>query len=98
MGRYTFPSFNKASTPRYVVLADRAEIPFLVAWYWPASWAFRAYPINDLAREHFEDPEDFTERAYVQRLYRLRRLALTCSLSEPLLDVLPPVERRAVAK
>jgi hypothetical protein len=50
----------------------------------------------DLAREHFEDPEDFTERAYVQRLYRLRRLTLMRSLSESLLDVLPPVERRTM--
>ena len=75
-------------------LADCAEIPFLVAWYWPGSWAFRVTPINHWAREHFEDPEDFTERAYVQRLYRLRRLALTRSLSQQLLDVLPPIERR----
>jgi hypothetical protein len=78
-------------------LADRAEIPFLVAWYWPESWAFRVCPINHWAREHFEDPEDFTERAYVQRLYRLRRLTLTRSLSQQLLDVLPPVERRVAA-
>ncbi|MGO8854398.1 MAG: hypothetical protein ACLQO1_01620 [Steroidobacteraceae bacterium] len=75
-------------------LADRAEIPFLVAWYWPNSWAFRIRPLNDLAREHFEDPEDLSERAYVQRLYRLRRLTLARSLSESLSDVLPPVERR----
>jgi hypothetical protein len=34
-------------------LADRAEIPFLVAWYWPGSWAFRVHPLNDLARELF---------------------------------------------
>jgi hypothetical protein len=53
------------------------------------------YPLNDLAGEHFDDPEDFTERVYVQRLYRLRRLTLMRSLSESLLDVLPPVERRA---
>jgi hypothetical protein len=61
-----------------------------------ASWAFRVHPLNDLAREHFDDPEDFTERAYVQRLYRMRRLTLTRALSESLLDVLPPVERRQV--
>jgi hypothetical protein len=36
--------------------ADRAVIPFLVARYWPQPWAFRVYPINDLAREHFGDP------------------------------------------
>jgi hypothetical protein len=36
-------------------------------------------PINDRAREHFEDPEDLTERAYVERLYRLPRLTLTRS-------------------
>jgi hypothetical protein len=79
-------------------LADRAEIPFLVAWYWPNSWAFRICPINDLARQHFDDPEDLTERAYVQRLYRLRRLTLTRSLSDSLLDMLPPVERRTATK
>ena len=75
-------------------LADRAAIPFLVAWYWPASWAFRIRPLNDLARDHFEDSEDLTERAYVQRLYRLRRLTLARSLSNELRDVLPPIERR----
>lgn len=77
-------------------LADRAGIPFLVAWYWPGSWAFRVCPLNDAAREHFEDPEDLTERAFVQRLYRLRRLTLMRSLSDRLLDVLPPAERRRV--
>jgi len=75
-------------------LDDRAGIPFLVAWYWPGSWAFRVYPLNDLARKHFADPKDFTERQYVQRLYRLRRLTLTRSLSDSLLEVLPPVDRR----
>jgi hypothetical protein len=30
----------------------------------------------------------------VQRLYRLRRLTLVRSLSDSLLDVLPPAERR----
>jgi hypothetical protein len=75
-------------------LADRAEIPFLVAWYWPTSWAFRVHPLNDLARQHFRDPEDLTERAYVQRLYRIRRLTLTRALAETLADILPPIERR----
>jgi hypothetical protein len=75
-------------------LADRAEIPFLVAWYWPGSWAFRVRPINDLALEHFDDSEDLSERAYVQRLYRLRRLTLTRALADSLLDLLPPIERR----
>ena len=75
-------------------LADRAGIPFLVAWYWPGSWAFRVRPMNQLAHEHFADPEDFTERAYVKRLYLLRRLTLANSLSDSLCDLLPPVERR----
>jgi hypothetical protein len=50
-------------------------------------------PVGD---SDFEDPEDFTERGCVQRLYRLRRLTLARSLSESLLDVLPPIERRGV--
>lgn len=66
------------------------QIGILVAWYWPDSWAFRVCPINDPAREHCEDPEDFTERGYVKQLYRLRRLKLMRSLQVSLLDVPPP--------
>jgi hypothetical protein len=54
--------------------------------------------MNDLAREHFQDAEDLTQRGCVQRLYRLRRLTLVRSLSESLLDALPPVERRTMAR
>lgn len=75
-------------------MADRAGVPFVIAWYWPDTWAFRVRPLNSRASALFENPEDFTERQYVARLYRLRRLVLTRELENVLGDGLPPAERR----
>lgn len=51
-------------------------LPYFVAHYWPDSWAFRLWPGNAAAREHCEDGQAFTERAFVTLLYRLRALAV----------------------
>lgn len=77
-------------------LADRAGLPFLIAHYWPRVWAFRVQPVNAIARQHFEAVEDLTERNYVRRLYRMRRLVLAHELSGALGDLLPPAERRLI--
>ncbi|MDP9007506.1 MAG: hypothetical protein M3N91_02160 [Pseudomonadota bacterium] len=47
---------------------------------------------------HFDNPEDFIERAYAQRPCRIQRLTLTRALSESLLDVLAPLARRTLTK
>lgn len=62
-------------------LADRAELPFLIAFYWPTTWSFRVHPMNDHALRHFEyTGQLFSEREYVERLYRLRSLFITENL------------------
>jgi len=70
-------------------LADIAGLPFLLAFYWPEIWAFRIVPVNAVAREAFVESEMLTERQFVSRLYRLRRLCLAKHLESNLLDILP---------
>lgn len=69
---------------------NEGPLPFMVSFYWPECWAFRVYPINEIARQHFTEGEAVTEREYVSRLYRMRRLKLTQTISDLLLDDLPP--------
>jgi len=58
-------------------LADAADIPFLIAWYWPGKWAFKAMPVNRVAKQFFTSPyERMSERDFVRRLYRLRNQVL----------------------
>lgn len=68
------------------------SLPFLVAFYWPDIWAFRCLPVNGTAKAHFTDGEVLTEREFVTRLYRLRRLRLTRELEGKLNDILPAME------
>lgn len=65
-------------------------LPFLWAYYWPDIWAVRAFPVNETARAHFGYGESLSEQAFVQRLYRMRRLALNRSLAGSLNTALPP--------
>lgn len=53
-------------------LADRSEIPFVVAVYDPATWGVRVYPMNQLAQADFNPAEELTEREWVAWLYRTR--------------------------
>lgn len=82
----------------YRALKDLADgyrgqpLPFLVGFYWPDIWAFRVWPINDIAKTAFEWDEICSEYEYVRRLYRLRRLALTRELEGRLSKQLPPSE------
>lgn len=84
------PSLNHATYRALSELATVANLPFVIAFYWPSSWAFRVYPVNNLSQQHFTDPEDFTERDFVRRLYKLRRLKLTEQLEGKLYTLMPP--------
>lgn len=89
-----FASFDATAFqhPTYRALAELANVaglPFLQAFYWPDTWAFRVVPVNDVAKQHFASPEDMTERQYVQRLYKLRRLKLAETISNQLNDWMP---------
>jgi hypothetical protein len=61
----------------------------VIAFYWPECWAFRVYPINDVAKENFKHGELITELDYVSRLYRMRRQKLMGSIIDILHDELP---------
>lgn len=63
-----------------------SQIPFMVARYWPRSWAFKIRPVNDPAVAFIRrvKPEllsaewiPLTEYQFVWLLYRLRKDALT---------------------
>lgn len=71
-------------------LADRAGLPFLIAFYWPDTWAFRVHPMNDNALRHFEyGGHLFSEREFVERLYKLRSLFIKETLLPQLGTGLP---------
>lgn len=71
-------------------LADRAGLPFVVAFYWPETWSLRVHPMNDAALRHFEPGAQlFTEREFVQRLYRMRSLLVEETLLPTLSTRLP---------
>lgn len=76
-------------------LADSANLPFMVVFYFTPEWAFQVYPANDTARSAFTDGQLMTERQFVTSLYRLRRLTLAEHLKNKLNDELP--EQRAVS-
>ncbi len=88
------PNLAHATYRALTALADgyREPLPFLVAFYWPDIWAFRILPVNDYAHEHFETGETLSEREFVRRLYKLRRLTLTRHLEGTLNTTLPPAE------
>lgn len=86
------PNTQHATYRALTHLADNyldGSLPFLVAFYWPDIWAFRCLPINGTAKAHFGDGEVLTEREFVGRLYRLRRLRLARELEGLLNDLLP---------
>jgi hypothetical protein len=55
------------------VLADAARIPFLVAFYGAQDhWWYYVIPVNHIARRYVEVSRYFSERGYVELLYRVR--------------------------
>lgn len=89
--RAQLPDLKHATYRALIELADIAGLPFCVAFYWPEVWAFRVYPVNETARKHFAAPhEDFNERQFVARLYRIRYLAVGDDLLHRLHKELPP--------
>lgn len=73
-------------------LADLAQLPFLIAFYWPESWAFRVHPVNAIARESYEDAMLLTERRFVKSLYYLRGLKVEDRVLSTLRTDLPMLE------
>lgn len=78
-------------------LSDRAELPFLLAFYWPETWAMLVYPLNDLALKHFQNPDPLSEREYVTRLYHIRNCVITREVLQHLNTDRPPVGWQAAS-
>lgn len=87
------PNMQHATYRALSALADGYKndpLPFLVVFYWPEIWAFRAYPVNDVARKWFREWEGLSEFEYVQRLYRMRRFTISQELTNRLNRKKPP--------
>jgi len=82
---------------------DHLQIPFMVARYWPGSWAFKLKPVNEAATAFLDRVKDglrtahgewipLTEYQFVWLLYRLRKDALTIRDQRYLerLNTIPP--------
>jgi hypothetical protein len=87
--RARIPDLNHPTYRALTELADIAELPFILAFYWSGIWAFRVHPVNDVAKSRFRYQELLTEREFVTRLYELRRLVLNKHLEERLFNELP---------
>ncbi len=87
-----FPNLNQAGYRALKRLAEKAQLPLLLAFYWPDIWAFRIYPLNALAKKHFATSENLCERDYVVQLHRMRRLVLSQTLMKNLNTIYPPQE------
>lgn len=83
------PDLKHATYMALRELSDIGGLPFMVVFYWPGIWAFRVQPANEIALEHFDGVEVLTERNFVKRLYRMRRLVLSEHLQNKLNDQLP---------
>ena len=85
------PSYRalRALADGYAMNGKPSPLPFLVAAYWPDTWAFRVTPANQAAAQVFKDNQVLTEFDFVSRLYNLRQKIVTDSLASRLQRRLP---------
>lgn len=75
---------------------DGNQLPLLVAYYWPETWAFKVLAYNQRARELVgSDAIELSERGWVTILYALRQQYLSKAVYSRLLDELPPSQEVA---
>ena len=92
------PDYQHPSYRAFRDLCDNYKfgpLPFVVVFYWPDCWAFRAVPQNTAAAEHFDEAETMCEFDYVAKLYRLRRLVVARELEGRLSHALPGASEAA---
>lgn len=80
--------------PSYLALAalaDRAPaIPFIVARYWPDTWAFRVTPANLAASRWFDGTTDLSEAEWVDIMHRMRAVTVQQAVGRNLNRQRPP--------
>lgn len=77
------PDFAHATYRSLRLLADgynEGPLPFFLSLYSRDDWSFRVIPVNDTAKQHFQDGEHLSELEYVKRLYRMRRMVLAATI------------------
>lgn len=75
-------------------LADRAPaVPFLIARYWPGSWAFHVIAANSQARATFGVEAFLSEVEFVAALHDLRSLTLQANVARALNTERPPIHQ-----
>jgi hypothetical protein len=77
-------------------LADREPaIPFLVARYWPESWAFSVQPANATAQQLYGCQRHYSEAEFVATLYELRAATIQHQVLRHLNRERPPASAAA---
>lgn len=78
-------------------LADQAHVPFFVARYWPAGWAFEVQPVNAEATAAVGHRVRYSERQFVELLHQLRGVVIHEQVLRHLSDELPALSSRSLA-
>jgi len=86
------PNVKHATYRALSELASMGSLPFIIAFYWPENWAFRVYPVNQIAKHHYGEGQAMSEYQYVQSLYRIRRLKITEQIADKLNKTMPEMK------
>jgi hypothetical protein len=83
------PDPRSKSIQALATLGEVAHLPVMIVRYQPDIWAFRTYPLNEVAKQFFKKGELLTEVEYVRRLYLMRHRTASAHLTQKLNNVLP---------
>ena len=85
------PQLSQPSYRALLALAERApKLPFLIARYWPDTWAFEVTSVNNCAQKLFGPLCRLSERQYVTALHALRSAPVHERVLRHLNDCPPP--------
>jgi len=73
-------------------LAERARIPFCIAIYYPDVWAFNVIPVNERAMKYFNESIIYTEKQFVEILYKMKSRIIQEEIINDLNDSIPSTE------
>jgi hypothetical protein len=84
-----FPNIKHPTYRALRSLADSACIPFFIAFYWPEIWAFKVIPVNEISMELYDETKIYTEREYVESLYKIRAKSIEVNVLRRLNEEIP---------
>lgn len=83
-----YPNLNHPTYRALNDLANSANIPFFIAFYYPTIWAFKVLPVNETSMEFYSD-KVYTELQYVEILYKIRSKSIEKFVLNKLNNQLP---------